>query len=191
MEVRGRLLLALGRPDESVLMLEALTSEQRAGGRRGRLIRTLVSLSVGSAQLGDMRGARTTLAEAVGLAASDDWLRPFREAAGPLTALLPAVRHLAPAFIDELRGPVGAGTSALPASATIDESADLPPVETLSVREIEVLRLVAAGLSNEEIGRALFVTGGTAKWHVHNVLAKLGCRNRVGLVARARSLGLV
>jgi len=54
-----------------------------------------------------------------------------------------------------------------------------------------VLRLVAAGLSNDEIGHALFVTGGTAKWHVHNVLGKLGSPNRAALIARARSLGLV
>jgi LuxR family maltose regulon positive regulatory protein len=190
-EVRGRLLLALGRPEEAVRMLEALAREQRAGGRRGRLIRTLVSLSVGNMRVGETPAAAAALAEAIGLAAPEDWLRPFREAAAPLAGQLPAVRHLAPAFVDELRGPVGQAAPERSSEARFDESGDMPLVETLSVREVEVLRLVAAGLSNEEIGRALFVTGGTAKWHVHNVLAKLGCRNRVGLVARARSLGLV
>jgi LuxR family maltose regulon positive regulatory protein len=78
--------------------------------------------------------------------------------------------------------------AALPGAAA-DES-DVPP-EALSAREYEVLRLVAAGLSNDEIGRALFISPGTAKWHVHNVIGKLGARNRVTLVARARALGLV
>jgi LuxR family maltose regulon positive regulatory protein len=61
----------------------------------------------------------------------------------------------------------------------------------LTVRELEVLRLVVAGLSNDEIGRELFVSTGTAKWHVHNLLGKLGARDRVGLVARSRTLRLI
>ena len=64
-------------------------------------------------------------------------------------------------------------------------------LEPLSVRELEVLRLVAAGLSNEEIGRALFVSQGTAKWHVHNLLGKSGARDRVGLAAWAHARALV
>lgn len=63
-------------------------------------------------------------------------------------------------------------------------------MEPLTVRELEVLQLVVAGLSNDEIGGELYVSSGTAKWHVHNVIAKLGARNRVTAVARARELGL-
>jgi LuxR family maltose regulon positive regulatory protein len=80
-------------------------------------------------------------------------------------------------------------TDAEPGAASRDDADG--PFEPLSARELEVLRLVAAGLSNDEIGRELYVTSGTAKWHVHNVLAKLGARNRVALIGRARSLGLV
>ena len=54
-----------------------------------------------------------------------------------------------------------------------------------------MLRLVVTGRSNEEIGRELFITTGTAKWHVHNLLGKSGARDRVGLVAWAHARDLV
>ena len=66
-----------------------------------------------------------------------------------------------------------------------------PLVEPLSEREIEVLRLLADGLSNREIARKLFVTVGTVKWHLHNIYGKLGVRSRVQAVSQARELNLL
>ncbi len=61
----------------------------------------------------------------------------------------------------------------------------------LSEREIEVLQLIAAGLSNKEIAEKLFIAEGTAKNHVSNILGKLEARDRAQAVARAKELGLV
>jgi DNA-binding NarL/FixJ family response regulator len=66
-----------------------------------------------------------------------------------------------------------------------------PLVEPLSARELEVLALVAEGLSNREIGERLFITEGTVKNHVSNVLAKLGVRDRTQATLRAQELGLL
>ena len=66
-----------------------------------------------------------------------------------------------------------------------------PPVEPLSERELEVLRLIACGMSNPEIVRSLFVTPGTVKRHAHNIYGKLEVRSRTQAVARARSLNLL
>jgi LuxR family maltose regulon positive regulatory protein len=63
--------------------------------------------------------------------------------------------------------------------------------EPLSEREIEVLRLVAAGLSNREIGETLVISTGTAKTHVHNLCGKLGARNRIEAAERGREFGLL
>jgi DNA-binding NarL/FixJ family response regulator len=60
-----------------------------------------------------------------------------------------------------------------------------PPIETLSPREVEVLDLVASGLSNKEIGWQLSVSEGTVKAHVSHVMAKLRLTNRSQLVAYA------
>lgn len=61
----------------------------------------------------------------------------------------------------------------------------------LSAREREVLDLVAAGLSNRDIGERLVVTTHTAKYHVTSLLNKLGVNNRAEAVARAAGLGLI
>ena len=64
-------------------------------------------------------------------------------------------------------------------------------VEPLSQREIEVLRLVAAGLSNREIADKLYLSPGTIKTHVHNICGKLGASNRTQAVGRARDMRLI
>jgi DNA-binding NarL/FixJ family response regulator len=64
-------------------------------------------------------------------------------------------------------------------------------VETLSERELEILRLVAAGDSNKEIAARLYITEGTVKNHVTNILGKLGVRDRTQAALRARELELL
>ncbi len=61
----------------------------------------------------------------------------------------------------------------------------------LTERELEVLRLLAAGLANRQIAVRLVVTAGTVKVHVHNLMEKLKARNRTQAVAKGRELGLI
>ncbi|MFY9653890.1 helix-turn-helix domain-containing protein, partial [Trebonia sp.] len=71
-------------------------------------------------------------------------------------------------------------------------AAAAPPglIEPLTGRELEVLRLLAAGKSNQRIAHDLVVALDTVKKHVTHVLGKLGAANRTEAVARARDLGL-
>jgi len=63
--------------------------------------------------------------------------------------------------------------------------------EPLSEREIELLRLIASGLSNKEVAEALFITEGTVKNHVTHILGKLSVRDRMQAVLKAKELGLI
>lgn len=89
---------------------------------------------------------------------------------------------LQPAITERLlRAALGAGT--------VFESSVAP--ESLTEREIEVLRLMTGGFSNREIADSLGVAEGTAKNHISNILAKLGVRDRTRAVLKALELGLV
>jgi len=78
---------------------------------------------------------------------------------------------------------------ALEKSESSFESADLP--EQLTDRERTILRLLAGGYSNKEIGDLLNITDGTVKNHISNLLAKLGVRDRTRAVLRAIDLGVI
>jgi LuxR family transcriptional regulator, maltose regulon positive regulatory protein len=63
--------------------------------------------------------------------------------------------------------------------------------EQLTVRELEILALLAAGTPNPRIAEQLVITMDTVKKHVSHVLGKLGAANRTEAVTRARQLGLI
>ena len=96
---------------------------------------------------------------------------------------------------------VASGEALLSPSITrrlIEDFVRLPPpgspasgLAELTEREVDVVRLVARGLSNAEIAQELFLSTATIKTHINRVLAKLGLRDRVQLVVRAYESGLI
>ena len=86
---------------------------------------------------------------------------------------------------------LAAEASAASSSAGRRTIAAQPLVEPLSEREIEVLQLIAEGLSNAEIADKLVIAVGTVKRHINNIYGKLGVQSRTQAVARARELGLL
>jgi DNA-binding NarL/FixJ family response regulator len=101
-------------------------------------------------------------------------------------------------LVDAIRV-VAAGNALLGSSVTqrlLERFADSPPAQApslddLTERELEILRLVAEGLSNAEIADRLVVSETTVKSHVSSVLRKLGVRDRVQAVIAAYDAGLV
>lgn len=64
-------------------------------------------------------------------------------------------------------------------------------VDDLSAREVEILNLVATGISNKEIGDQLFISEGTVKNHLSKILGKLGVKDRLQAVLKAKEIGLI
>jgi DNA-binding NarL/FixJ family response regulator len=79
----------------------------------------------------------------------------------------------------------------LPAGSPAQSLDDAAPIEPLTPREIEVLELVAEGLSNKLIAEQLGISDQTAKFHVASIAGKLGASNRTDAVRRAVRAGLV
>jgi LuxR family maltose regulon positive regulatory protein len=88
---------------------------------------------------------------------------------------------------DERQKAKGAAVSPAPASSPTRGEL----VEPLSERELEVLRLIADGLSNAEIAEKLVIAQGTVKRHINNIYGKLGVGSRTQAVAKAREMGLL
>jgi LuxR family maltose regulon positive regulatory protein len=84
-----------------------------------------------------------------------------------------------------------AKTSATSVATARRTVVDQPLVEPLSEREVEVLRLIAAGLSNQEIADRLIIATGTVKRHINNIYGKLQVRSRTQAIAVARDLHLL
>jgi ATP/maltotriose-dependent transcriptional regulator MalT len=178
-----RLLIAQGQKHLASEQLAArLETASRAGwGYAVIAVRVLQSLAADKPQ-----AALDFLAQALRSAQPEGMLRAFADAGEPLAPILQeaALRGIMPEYVGQIlaairgpRGPVAPSPS--------------PLVESLSERELAVLRLVAAGLSNREIAAKLIVSPGTAKSHVNHICGKLGARNRTEAVARAKELGLV
>ncbi len=121
---------------------------------------------------------------------------PREQARSSPTLSLSFVAKLLAAFEQEqknMRAPLLAETTPLQALAFPQKvsSASPAPVELLTRREQEVLRLLADGASNQEIANALVISLATVKKHVSNLLGKLGAESRTQAVAQARTFSLL
>ena len=162
------------------------------------LIETLALRALFSEKTGDKALAVDQLGRAVSLARAGGFIRLFVDIGPDLAPLLNRlevkgeklqyVGRILAAFSSE-----DGGTDAVQADATtrdtIKDVAGLP--EPLSPREIEVLGLLAARLTNREIGERLFISTATVKRHAHNIHEKLNVKGRREAVTKAVGLGLI
>jgi LuxR family transcriptional regulator, maltose regulon positive regulatory protein len=141
-------------------------------------------------RLGQLPAAREALKRALELAEPSGYLQVFIDEGAPITGLLGTMTSVDQQFayatkILGMMAPLAADQSGTPARTIIPGA-----VETLSEREIEVLRLITEGKSNKEIASALFLAVGTVKKHTNNLFGKLGVDSRTRAIARARELGI-
>jgi LuxR family transcriptional regulator, maltose regulon positive regulatory protein len=179
----ARVLIAQKEPEPAKQLLVRMLSAAEAGGRLNRVIEILILQSLVFSVSGDARRAVQALEQALALAEPENYVRSFLDAGEPVRRLLSKIERPSP-YVETLRVAFGGETRDLDRSP-----ASL--VEALSEREMQVLRLIAAGQSNGEMADALVVSLNTIKTHVKRLYEKLGTRSRLETVERARELGLL
>ncbi|NMB87446.1 MAG: hypothetical protein GYA17_03735 [Chloroflexi bacterium] len=193
----ARLLLAryrdAGRPgdlQEAGELLARLLNAAEAGRRWGSLIEILILQALAYQARGDDSLALPPLQRALALAAPQGYVRLFVDEGPPVARMLAEAARLEtePGYVHTLL----AAFESAPAEESAPQAAPAGRlVEPLSQRELEILRLIAQGLSNRQIGARLFLALPTVKGHNRNIFGKLQAQNRTEAIARARQLGLL
>lgn len=152
------------------------------------LIEILILRELALHQQGQSDLTLAPLKQALTLAEPEGYIRLFADEGPPLAELL---QHLpASTYRDQLLAAFYDGGS-VEGKIVNRKSKIQNLIEPLSDRELEVLGLIAEGLSNQEIAGRLFISVETVKRHVTNIHGKLGVRSRTQAVAKARALELL
>jgi LuxR family transcriptional regulator, maltose regulon positive regulatory protein len=203
--VLARVLLAQQRPAEALALLDRLHAAADAQDRAGSLIEAGALRALALAACGQHADAVNALADVLTLACPQGYVRVFADEGPPMAALLG--RLIAAQRTGQAAGQAAAKVP-LGCLARLQRAFDVGHpgpgprsgtapvaipglVEQLTSRELEVLGMLAAGMSNQAIAAQLVVTLDTVKKHVSHLLSKLGAANRTEAVTRARELGLI
>jgi LuxR family maltose regulon positive regulatory protein len=172
--------------ERALALLQKLLWEAEADGRAGVQIEALALQSLAYWRGGDLASALTALERALRLAEPEGYMRLFSDLGPAMVRLLQEARSrdVMPDYVEKL-------LAAFATNLTSPVPADQALLEPLTAREQEVLKLIAAGLTNREIAEALVISPGTVKKHTGNIYSKLGVRSRTEAAARARELELL
>jgi LuxR family maltose regulon positive regulatory protein len=168
-----------------------LRQQVEAKGLEDERLKVMVLQAVAHHTHGETEEAVQLLGDALALAEPGGFIRIFVDEGPPMAQLLSeaAAHGIMPDYsgkllaIFESEAQKSEDTSYLPSTQ--------PLIEPLSQRELEVLQLMALGLSNREISERLFLALSTVKGHNRRIFGKLGVQRRTEAVALARELGLL
>ena len=175
---------------EATGLLERLLEAAEEGGRTGSVIEILVLQALAHHAHSDIPRGLASLQRALTLAEPEGYVRVFVGEGAPMRDLLrhAAAGGIAGSFIRRLLSAFDEPASPV---STKPRFAAAELAEPLTPREIEVLRLVAAGMRNQQIADQLFISLSTVKRHIANAYGKLGVGGRTEAVARATELNLL
>jgi LuxR family maltose regulon positive regulatory protein len=188
----ARILIAKGQEEESTRLLQGMLEESQVGGDTTRAIEILILQALALHAGGDTNQAVDTLERALTLAEPRCFYRIFVDEGQPMARLLYKAlnRGIAPDYVNQL-------LQAFPideleqVELSVSQVSVSSYIEPLSEREIEVLQLIAEGLTNPEIATRLILSLYTVKTHTRNIYSKLGVNNRTQAVSKARTLGIL
>jgi len=189
---QARVHLAQGDPSTALAVLSPWRRQVEAKGWQDERLKVMVLQAVALQAQGDKDQAVHLLCDALALAEPGGFIRLFVDEGLPMAHLLSEA-----AAIGVMPDYTGKLLAVCEAEAQQSEDASyLPPpaqplIEPLSPRELEVLHLMAQGLSNQEMSERLFLALDTVKGHNRKIFGKLQVQRRTEAVARARELGLL
>jgi LuxR family maltose regulon positive regulatory protein len=183
------------RLQEAISLLDRLLRAAEKGERNGSVLQILILQALAHDARQDIPSALEPLARAVRMAAPEGYVQTFVAEGAPMAHLLSQTlaQGISPDYVAELLSAFGDESIAQPVPAIKTQTTPTIRflIEPLSERELEILQLIARGLSNQEISRKLFLALSTVKGHNRNIFAKLDVQRRTEAVARARELGLL
>jgi len=188
----ARLRLAQGQAAEALRLLEAQHAAAEAGRRTGRLVGIQCLQALALADLGCVEEAEATMIEALLLGWAEGYRRVYLDPDARMVAILERltrhnassdrpVQKIARAYADEL----------LAAREGPADRLSFGNYDPLTERELEVLQLLAGGLTNKDMAENLVVAPSTIKQHLKNIYSKLDVHSRTQAVARGRELNLL
>jgi LuxR family maltose regulon positive regulatory protein len=182
---QARVYLAQGDPATALAVLAPQRKQMEAKSWADERLKVLVLQAVALHAHGEQDRAVQLLGEALALAAPGGFIRIFVDEGPPMAALLREVaKHgTAPNYVRQLRAAFGEAEGPMPITQ--------PLIETLSERELEVLRLLGTDLTGPEIARSLIVSLNTLRTHTKNIYTKIGVNSRRAAVRRAEELDLL
>jgi LuxR family maltose regulon positive regulatory protein len=185
--VLARLGMVHGELTEAIRLLRRLLQMAESAELVGQVIEILLLQALAFQAQSNTSQAMVMLTRAIELAEPQGYVRIFVDEGEPMLALLRHAisRGVAPNYLDKLLASFGTTTQA--------SSSQLATmlIDPLSDREREILRLIAAGLSTDEIAGELVITVGTVRNHIKHIYSKLDAHSRLQAVERARSLNLL
>jgi len=188
--VLARYLLSQNIPGRALALLERLGIAAKTQARMGSLIEIQVLQALGFQAAGKADQAIKVVAQTLLQAESQGYIRTFVDEGRPMAALLHRAlsRGVTADYTTRMLAAFASGDHGThPSPAPLPSSFNEP----LSERELEVLRLLASGASNQEIAEELSIALTTARKHVSNIIGKLGVTNRTQAVSRGRDFGLL
>ncbi len=181
--------------DGVMSLLERMLRRAQADGRNRNVIDILVTQALVYNKLGNIQQAQTALIQALSLAEPEGNVRAFIEMGEPIAQLLRDIMHrveheISPIFLQTLLVAIGSYRK-----ECISIAEEHMPVqedgEALTNRECEIVRLLAGGLSNQQIADTLVIAVSTVKWYLKQLSRKLNAHNRTQIVAYAQAKNLL
>jgi LuxR family maltose regulon positive regulatory protein len=187
-----RFLIATGHPSDTLDLLERVYTNANDRGDISRAIEILNLQALAMQAVGDTRQAMNVIEQSLTLAEPRGFLFAFVNEGPPMARLLYEAlsREIFPEYVQKL---LAAFPDVEPEKNLLRNPilSDSEWIEPLSERELEVLQLIADGISRPEIASQLVISLNTVKTHTRNIYSKLGVNNQMQAVGKARGLGLL